>query len=343
MSAIGQSERVSGLVRFCDFSKRTLGLRSVEHGSSSTGTYGRCVVGGLEEGFERVKPIDAPAVVAAIAAAGGPRVELVERLPGGAGGAWLVSWDDAHHSVLTWAPPLHDGQPDGSFDRALAMMDLASANGVPLPRYEAVVPLADGSVAVLQQVVDGITPREVTSGLIDHLLELVDLRRGLVVGTEFSAARLPLYLRHDGPGFCLHGPLRAASSETAVLLDAIEATVDPDDDVLIGGDVVHFDFHLGNVLVAPDAPDRVTAVVDWAGATPGQVELDLAILAFDLTWRSPGPIQQRVERHLLDTADDRVFAKVWAHASLRLLDWTIRHHPHDIDHWTTIARRHLTT
>jgi len=32
---------------------------------------------------------------------------------------------------------------------------------------------------------------------------------------------------------------------------------------------------------------------------------------------------------------------VWAHASLRLLDWSIRHHPHDVEHWATAAGRHL--
>jgi hypothetical protein len=59
-------------------------------------------------------------------------------------------------------------------------------------RYEAVVPLADGSVAVLQKAVNGITPTDVTPRLIDHVLELVDLRRGLVTGTEFTGSRSAL-------------------------------------------------------------------------------------------------------------------------------------------------------
>jgi aminoglycoside phosphotransferase (APT) family kinase protein len=95
------------------------------------------------------------------------------------------------------------------------------------------------------------------------------------------------------------------------------------------------------VLVDPERPDVVTGIVDWGGVRPGRVELDLAILAFDLTWRAPGRRQRHVEDHLCDRTDPDTFAMVWAHASLRLLDWTIRHHPHDIDHWSSVAERHL--
>jgi Phosphotransferase enzyme family len=292
--------------------------------------------------FERVEQLDAPRVVRAIAAAGGPTLQLRELLSGGAVGAWVVRWDDGHESVMTWSPPLREGQRPGSLDRAIEMMDLAADAGVPVPRYEAVVPLADGGVAVVQERIVGVTPELVTPGLIDRLLKLVECRRGLTAGTAFAGQPLPLYLRSDGPGFCLHDPVRTFSATTAVLLDAIEDAVDDDDDDQLDGvDVVHLDFHIGNVLVDPGDPARVVAIVDWGGAAPGQVELDLAILAFDLTWRSPGPIQERVERHLLETTEQRLFAKVWAHASLRLLDWTVRHFPHDIDHWTTVAARHL--
>jgi hypothetical protein len=32
---------------------------------------------------------------------------------------------------------------------------------------------------------------------------------------------------------------------------------------------------------------------------------------------------------------------VWAHAGLRLVDWAIRHYPHDVDHWVALSHRHL--
>jgi aminoglycoside phosphotransferase (APT) family kinase protein len=62
---------------------------------------------------------------------------------------------------------------------------------------------------------------------------------------------------------------------------------------------VHYDYHLGNILVDPHDPSRVTAILDWDGARPGSVAIELAVLAFDLTHRSPGERQKRVEAQLL--------------------------------------------
>ena len=76
------------------------------------------------DGFEQVSRIDAPAVVRAMAADGGPSVELVEALDGGAVGAWLVRWADGHFGVLTWYPPVPPGQPSGPFDTARRLMDI---------------------------------------------------------------------------------------------------------------------------------------------------------------------------------------------------------------------------
>ena len=42
-------------------------------------------------------------------------------------------------------------------------------------------------------------------------------------------------------------------------------------DTLPGSGAVHFDYQPGNVLVHPDRPDKVTAIVDWAVRWPVQV------------------------------------------------------------------------
>jgi aminoglycoside phosphotransferase (APT) family kinase protein len=77
--------------------------------------------------------------------------------------------------------------------------------------------------------------------------------------------------------------LRSYSRHTRALLSWIESVgAALTDDVFRGRDAVHFDFHPGNVLVAPDA-DRVAGVVDWAGARVGDCALDLVTLA-----RAPG-------------------------------------------------------
>ncbi len=50
--------------------------------------------------------------------------------------------------------------------------------------------------------------------------------------------------------------------------------------------IVHGDYHLRNVMFAPDPPGRVVAIVDWEMSTIGDPMLDLgALLA---TWSQPG-------------------------------------------------------
>ena len=111
-------------------------------------------------------------------------------------------------------------------------------------------------------------------------------------------------------------------------------------DELTGADVVHYDWHPGNVLVEPAAPDRVVAVVDWAGAWAGHVAEDLASLVFACALHAP-ELAPRAERALLDLADERSLRLAWAHMALRLADWSIRHHPDNTDRVLAIANRHL--
>lgn len=276
-------------------------------------------------------------LVAAIAAAGGPRVELAGQLPGGSVGAWLVQRADGTRSVLTWSPPAPFGIAEGAFDAARALMEVAAGAGVPLPRYEDVVDLPDGSVAVLQEHVMGTAPTAVTPALLEHAVALADLRRGLASGAVGARESCALHLTAPGPGFCHHEPLRRHGPETRALLGRIESVGRSEGDTLDGTDVLHFDYTFANVLVGDD-PDRVVAVVDWDGARPGRLVLDLVILRFDLSWRAPD-LGDRLERTLVD---DPGFLRAWAHQSLRLVDWSIRHEPEPVvDHFVGLARRHL--
>ena len=107
---------------------------------------------------------------------------------------------------------------------------------------------------------------------------------------------------------------------------------------MAGDDVVHFDFHPGNVLVAPEDPSQIVAIVDWDGCGAGNVGLDLTTLCFSVTAgyeRSPG-VDSRL-RSLVDALPDDVRRPCWAHMSLRLVDWAIRFHPDEVDHWLALA------
>ncbi len=295
------------------------------------------------EGYPTVGRDDHAAVVRAVRDAGGPELQLVASLGPGAHGAALVRWPDGHEGILKRHDPLPPGAPtsgDGTMAQAIELADRARAVGVPAPRTELVLALADGAAASVQERAFGVPVEVVTPGLVDQLLELADRRRGLLRGTSFAARPLDLYLTHDGPGFCLHGPLRDHDDRTRGLLRDIQVQGAAQRDPVPTDDLVHLDYHPGNVLVHPEDPSVVTAVVDWEGARAGPIAIDLAILAFDLSWRDAAE-SARVARHLTATTEPVLLRSVWAHAALRLVDWSLRHFPGDLDHWLAVSRRYV--
>jgi aminoglycoside phosphotransferase (APT) family kinase protein len=70
-------------------------------------------------------------------------------------------------------------------------------------------------------------------------------------------------------------------SPFAPVLDWLAARVPPES----GAAIVHSDFRIGNVVIAPDAPGRVAAVLDWELATVGDPLLDVGYFLASV----PGP------------------------------------------------------
>jgi hypothetical protein len=287
-----------------------------------------------------VERLDAAAVLARVAEEGGPHLHPLRPLERGAVGAWLVRWPDGHLGVLTWAPPAPPGgAAAGGLGRAMTLLEVARAAGVPAPRYEAVIPLRRGDVAIVQELAEGRPVGERPSAaVVEQLIELAERRRGLLRGHPLAAEATSLYLLGDGPGFCLHGPLAGHDQRTRWLLERIEAIgAEPGADVLAGEDLVHFDYHVGNVLVGAWG---VTAIVDWGGARAGDIGLDLALLAYTLGGVGDR-LAERVERRFTDTTAPAIVRRLWAHVSLRLVDWALRHHPESVDRWLAVAPRYL--
>ena len=263
---------------------------------------------------------DGAALVAAVNAATGLGLEYAGRLPGGNAGAALARLGGRDRVLTRWDDARLARWPD-----LAPQLDRLRAAGYPIPRMDLVA--VPGGAAAVQERMPGVPARYPSPGLVAELVRLVDLQ----ADAADELAWTDLYLDRDGPGFCLHGPPRAYNGRTRELLDWVESI----DGECAGRDLLHLDLHLGNVLVDPDDPDRVTGVVDWNGPAYGDRRFDLVTLGFDLT--RYGVPETAVLERVGDPATVRPYA---AHMGLRLVDWTIRHDTRDdVDTWLAVADR----
>jgi aminoglycoside phosphotransferase (APT) family kinase protein len=267
--------------------------------------------------FPRVARLDAGVVVRELATATGIHLALDGMCPGGQVGAAYVRWPDGHRSVLTCMPP---GHADAA-RRTESLLAAGRAHGVPAPRYELVAELPS-AVAIVQELLPGAPPAVTGRRTVESMIEANRRCRGILAGRH-DLPNPSLYLRADGPGYCQHGPLAHYDRRTARLLAEVEEIGAAVPEQLAGDDLVHFDFHPENVLV--DAAGAVTGVVDWDGAGRSNGYLDLFTLRFDLAHRAPDLGRWLGER-LRAAASEEVILACWAHMSLRLVDWSIRHY-----------------
>ena len=274
----------------------------------------------IRRAWPRSARLNAPRIIERIAEITGVRLVLEGPAPGGEVGAAYVRWPDGRRSVLT------EGR-----SRSGPLVDRARAAGVPTARHELAAHV-DGARVIVQQRLPGAPPAQVDDHLVRQMLAINDRLAGLLAD-EPAPRPGPLYLTGDGPGFCLHQPLQEHSPRTAALLERIHEVGAESGTVMAGDDLVHMDFHPGNVLVDGG---RLSGLVDWDGATRGDRHLDLVTLQFWLAGTAPGlaaPIDQR-----LGAISPRRRDAYWAHMSLRMVDWSIRHHDAaTVERWLTVA------
>jgi aminoglycoside phosphotransferase (APT) family kinase protein len=99
---------------------------------------------------------------------------------------------------------------------------------------------------------------------------------------------------------------------------------------------VHLDFQPDNVLAAGGT---LTGVVDWDGAGRGDRRLDLVTLRFGLVNRAERDVVARLDA-ILDDLPPAVLRPAWAHMSLRMVDWAIRHFPPaEVDGWIALGEQ----
>ncbi|GAA2474699.1 hypothetical protein GCM10010276_07540 [Streptomyces longisporus] len=274
-------------------------------------------------------------MVDALDAQAGVRLTLEGACPGGQVGAAYVRWTDGHRSVLKWRP--HSSAEELRAG-PLAVTEALRLAGYPAPATELVAQVGH-AVVMVQELLPGGKIDRLDHRSLDQVLQLNELQAGRLSGrTDIPA--VDLHLNEDGAGYCLHGPLREHNRRSAALERWIAAVGADSRPRLAGTDAVHMDFHPGNMLAGGGA---ITGVVDWDGAARGDRRFDLVTLRFGIHAQETDPgVTQRLDA-VLDSLPEDVLRPAWAHMSLRMVDWAIRHFtPGDVEHWLDLAEQRVS-
>jgi hypothetical protein len=245
-----------------------------------------------------------------------------------------VQWPDGRAGVLKWRS---DYAVEELVAGPLAVLETLRGRGYPAPATQLAVQVG-ADVVTVQELLPGTKIDYLDKGLFEQAVELNARQIGALAG-ENGVPCNHLHLREDGPGYCLHGPLQGFSARTAALEARIARIGAQCPERLAGDDVVHQDFHPGNLLARSG---RITGVIDWDGAGRGDARFDLVTLRFGVHPAGAEPSVVRRLDALLDEMPPEVLLPMWAHMSLRMTDWAIRHYPSgQVETWVTLAEQRL--
>jgi thiamine kinase-like enzyme len=281
---------------------------------------------------------DVEQAVSLLQEATGESYELVGLLSGGETGAYEVrSRPGGERIVLKWET---DPQTQTLRREGVELAErLRTEAGWPVPEQRTVE--APGCLLVLQAFVAGHPIRNLKPVVADELLRLHGRR--LALG-EYDAGkrwaqRLIRTLVEGGQAYCLHESLRGYDARTAALVEEIEVfgtELDPDD--FRARDIVHWDFHLGNLLTQNG---RLSAIVDTDFCVVGDAAFDLATLALSTsTVTCASRLRRELFRLALDPLPPVRRTAYLGHLFIRFLDWPIRRGSDgEVEHWLAQVAR----
>ena len=253
-------------------------------------------------------------------------------------GAVYVRWPDGHDGVLTPSPC-----PRPFLELIGDVLERARSLGAPVPRYEMITEL-QGCTAIVQERLPGSPVQVIDPASVDAIVAANERLAG--VAPDWPEVHVPeLHLRESGPDFCLHETLANFDDRSRRLLDWIHEVGKEAPTHLTGNDLVHWDLVPGNVLFDDSG---VTGIVDWDGIGRGDRRFSLIKLRFFLAHRAvlhPNGYPQvepsailRLDERLRDTVEPASLRFYWAHWSLSIVDWAIRHGARaDADQYLDIA------
>jgi aminoglycoside phosphotransferase (APT) family kinase protein len=275
---------------------------------------------------------DMPALVAFINAQHGTRFRLTDRLlHGHRNVAGLYNASNTRF-IIKWSPS--DGD-DERLDEAVRLVDRLRSRWYPVPRYVMRGTHAGGRYFV-QTALPGSPVTRLTPSQVVQIVALNELQREQAAApAEPWPARVADDVLEGGAGYCLLDPMRGHAPTTARVLDLLQELVAQHRGVSTPTtDIVHFDFQQSNML---GISGKISGVVDWEGALPGDRAFDLVTLLFyDYDQETVREMLWQTVTRLTDPAAVAVYL---AHLIHRQVDWSIRHHEQPtLDRWLERAR-----
>jgi aminoglycoside phosphotransferase (APT) family kinase protein len=282
-----------------------------------------------------VRKLDAEQLVRQVNASAQAGLEFRGRAAGGEVGAAYVRWPDGRDGVLTWSHV-----DVGVLRRTGEILAAARERGLPVPAYDLIAELPDG-IGIVQERLPGSPPEVVDRPLLEEMIGLSERFVGLLA--DRPDVPVPsMHLLESGRGFSVHESLERYDDRTRLLLGWVhEVGRSAPEPAMRGDDMVHLDYHTGNLLT--DDAGRITGIVDWDGIGRGDRRFGLVTLRFD-AWgrRLPDDDQAWFDELLESVLDPSMLRVYWAAMSLRQVDWSIRHHtPAAVEHWLALAETRI--
>ncbi|MEQ7125794.1 aminoglycoside phosphotransferase family protein [Actinopolymorpha sp. B11F2] len=253
-------------------------------------------------------------------------LQVVEQLAGGYFGAFHIHTTAGACAVLKVLP----AWPELALDKvqcAVGLVALLRERGYPAPRYLD-VGVVDADVYTVQEYLSGSVPDRLTPTTASELVRLWRTHEGAAppaADNQWGRALIARVQRGE--------ELRSATKDPQVLavLDrALEVAAAADPEVFRVGDIVHGDFHLGNLLVGDGG---IAAVFDWEGARAGDSRADLLrMYAVAATWeRADSEVVALLRKELDDTTPSDVRLPIGAEIAVEHLRYGLFARPSEMD------------
>ena len=263
---------------------------------------------------------------------------------GGTHGAWLLEGAGSERAVLKRGrTPAHlEGMV-----RLDAIIEHVRARGYPTPRYLHYGADATGRRYTVQELAPGTLLGTLSPETVEVMLELNERHADVHIPTTQDWARYVYATVYEGDSGWAE-TMRTHSRESAALWESFARAAEPyRGQPLWDGDLVHSDFHEGQVLVEGG---RVSAVVDFENAGKGTRVQDLMTLLMyaycdELVGKpitGAEEVRRRIWEHSLGVRGAGEVVVCMASNILGMVEWSVGHEKaRDVAAFPETGRRFL--